>query len=167
MDSAAQLAAAVADGVADPATTSWSEARVGGRRCRRPGRAQQPPACGPHRCDRRLRCRRPRPARLEIDVAVGDARQRAELHDRLGTGPERRVVLVVDRERDLGEPVGRHVDLLDGAYLRAPDPHLVALHELSRVLELGGDLVAAPAEHQDGRKDHDSEPERHGRQNAG
>ena len=41
---------------------------------------------------------------LEVDVAVGDPRQRGRPDDRPRAAPQRRVV-VVDRERDLGHPV--------------------------------------------------------------
>ena len=45
-------------------------------------------------------------AELEVDVAVGDPRQRGRLDHRLGAVAQRRVV-VVDGERDLGSPVVR------------------------------------------------------------
>ena len=45
-------------------------------------------------------------AELEVHVAVGDARERAELDHRLGAAPQRHVVVVADLERHLGEAVG-------------------------------------------------------------
>ena len=90
-------------------------------------------------------------AELEIDVAVGDPGQRAQLHHRLRAGPERHVLLVTHLERHLGHAVLGDVDLLDGADLGPGHAHLVAAHELTGVLKLRRDAVARSAEERDGQ----------------
>ena len=86
----------------------------------------------------------------ELDLAPGDRRERVLAHGRdraLGEGGE----LLVDGEGDEGLAVVAQLDLLDEPGGEAADHHLVAVHELARVLELGGYavLVTAVSEQQD------------------
>ena len=88
-------------------------------------------------------------ARLERQVAVGDARQRRRAKRHHAALVERRE-LVVDRDLDARARVVLQLDALDRARPGAADLHLVALHELAGVVERDVHAVAAArAEHQD------------------
>ena len=87
---------------------------------------------------------------VQRDVAVGDRRQGGHPHGRLGALVQRREVLVVDRDLDVGLVVLGQLDVRDLADREAADLDLVALHELVGVLEV--DRVLGPAagsEHED------------------
>jgi hypothetical protein len=100
-------------------------------------------------------------AELQVDVAVGDAGQRRLLDHHLRAAPQRLVVRVADPELDLRVPVLGHVDALDAADGDAAGLHLVALHDLAGVDELGRDRVAAvAAEQQHGDCDYRQEDQR-------
>ena len=90
----------------------------------------------------------------QVDVAVGDARQRG-LADRGERAAAQRREVVVDLHRDLGLAVRREVDGLDRADGRAAGLDEVALHELGGVLEARLDLVAAAGRAQEEDRDHD------------
>ncbi|MEJ7718679.1 MAG: hypothetical protein WKF31_12210 [Thermoleophilaceae bacterium] len=102
---------------------------------------------------------------LEVDDAVGDARDRGQADGRAGALVQRRVVRGVDLDRDRGLAVGRDLEVLDGADLGAGDLDVVALHELAGVQEVDLEVVArgAGAEHEEGEgSDHDEERRAHG-----
>jgi hypothetical protein len=80
-------------------------------------------------------------AQVQVDVAVGDAGQRALPHDGAGACAQRRVVLV-DRDLDLRQAVVGEADVLDLPHLLAGDRDEVALDELAGVDEPRGDAVA-------------------------
>ena len=52
-------------------------------------------------------------AELQVDVAVGDARQRRLTDDRARARAQRVIAVGGDRERDLGVAVGVSVDVVD------------------------------------------------------
>jgi len=91
----------------------------------------------------------------EVDVAVGDARQRRLADDRLRPVPQRRVVLV-DGHHHLRLSVRREVDALDLADGLPRHLDEVALDQLRGVLEvrLDGVATATAAEQQEGSEDH-------------
>ena len=95
---------------------------------------------------------------LDVDEPVGDARQRALLDHGPGALAQRHELLL-DLEGHVGAAVSGDLDVVDGAGGHAADLHLVALHQLARIEEPGGHLVAvATAEEQEGdqhrRSDH-------------
>ena len=90
----------------------------------------------------------------QVDVAVGDARQRG-LADRGERAAAQRRVVVLELHRDLGLAVRREVDVLDGADRRAARLDEVALHQLGGVLEARLDLVVAAGGAQQEDRDHD------------
>ena len=98
---------------------------------------------------------------LEIDVAVGDARQRGGANDRLGPAAQG-VLVVVDLDLDLGLAVVGQGDVLDLPHLRARDLDEVALDELGGVLEAQRVRVAAVTgaekHDRDRRRRHDDGP---------
>ena len=101
------------------------------------------------------------------DVAVGDARQRAGA-DRRGRALVQRRVGLVDLDRDLGQVVGRQLDVGDAADAAAADLHVVVLDQLAGALEDERVLVLAAAGQQQDRHDDgdgqraDGEPAREG-----
>ena len=93
---------------------------------------------------------------LEIDVAVGDARQGGGANDRLGPAAQG-VLVVVDLDLDLGLTIVGQGDVLDLPHLRARDLNEVALDELGGVLEAQRVGVAAVT----GAEKHDRDRRRH------
>ena len=101
---------------------------------------------------------------LEVDVAVGDAGQRGLLDQHARAAAQRRVVVVVDRERDLGRArPGSRRSSLTLPTVTPPALHLVALHELAGVHELRGHAVAAVAPEQQDRDDYNCKEDQSGR----
>ena len=92
----------------------------------------------------------------QVDVAVGDARQRGLADGGQRAAAQRRVVLV-DLHRHRGLAVLGEVDAGDLADRRAAGLDQVALYELGGVLEVRGDGVAAAraTEQEDGNHDGD------------
>ncbi len=87
----------------------------------------------------------------QIDVAVGDARQR-DLADRRGRAlAQRREVGIGDVERQLGLAVRRQLDVRDGPDARAGDLDQVAADDLAGVDEIGLDGVRGAAAEDDDR----------------
>ena len=74
-------------------------------------------------------------ARLHVDVAVGDARLSGGPDLRPGSGVQRRVASVGDRQRDVGLPVGGEIHRAHGPHRDAGDLDAVADHELPGVEE--------------------------------
>jgi hypothetical protein len=84
-------------------------------------------------------------AQLQVDVAVGHARQRGLADDRARPAAQGVVAVGGDRQRDLGEAVVGQRDVVDRADGLAGDLHLVALDELTGRDEARVDRVAAAA----------------------
>ena len=89
----------------------------------------------------------------QLDLAVGDPRQREGADLRGRPALERRVGLV-DAEGDQGVAVVGQANVVDLADVGAPDRHHLAADELGGVREVGGDLVvggvAAAGQDEDG-----------------
>ena len=80
----------------------------------------------------------------QVDVAVGDARQRGLADGRVRALAQRLVAVVGDLQRHVGLAVVGEVDLLDRPDRPAGDLDVVALDELAGVLEPRVDLVGGP-----------------------
>ena len=92
--------------------------------------------------------------KVEVDVAVGDPRERLGADRGVGALGQRRVGGVGDLHLDQCLAVVAEGDLLDRADGDAGDAHVVARDQLGGVLELGGDGVGgAAAEHEEQHHD--------------
>src|SRR5262249_9031688 len=99
----------------------------------------------------------------EVDVAVGDPRERLGAHLGGGALGQRGVGGVGDLHLDQGLAVVGEGDLLDGADRGAGDVHVVARDQLGRVLEFGCDRVARAAAEDEQQDDDDRTREREDR----